>query len=335
MSKTRLSHRFQFVGRYSSLFVVLAVFTLSVQSYGFTYAEETLSFRFDPPDNTVFVETLRLTKTIDMGSGELQTEESESQTEYRLQRTKAGASITTRPIVPKDIRPSGDILGSVNSLVSNLRITYNHDSEGRLLGIHGANEAIDQVLEKLGIPEELLTEMLAAAVGRDVSLEDLILGEYLRREFFVLSGATLPTNREFSLTGPIPAPLGLVIEGEALFQVTPAAGCGGRECARVEAQAVVHNDAIGQHLTDALRAMLIKVAEIFAPDENVEGMIPVFSASDSSLEISQTRLISPETCLPYGEHSTMVLATMVLVEGDPIPATFTYSETREYSYDYR
>jgi len=84
-----------------------------------------------------------------------------------------------------------------------------------------------------------------------------------------------------------------------------------------------------------MRNSLIQMAQLLAPGESVEKEIPVFTVTGSRMKTTTVRLIEPETHLPYGERSTLIITATFGVEGDPKPEQFKMTETKDYSYAYR
>ena len=84
-----------------------------------------------------------------------------------------------------------------------------------------------------------------------------------------------------------------------------------------------------------IRRPLVNMAKALMPGQNVEKEIPIFRIANPYAMQKNTRLIDPQTGLPYGEVNQLIMEGLMSIEGDPETAQFNITEIKEYQFKYK
>jgi hypothetical protein len=124
------------------------------------------TFIFNPPDNTVYKQTVDVTKTKDLGALGTQTEKTKFETKVTIKKTQSGYLIVSTPISIVMTKNDKEINNPILSLLNKITFNFELDTEGFLLSIEGFDQ-----LEKL--MNENLPRHLVHAIAPVLNKETL------------------------------------------------------------------------------------------------------------------------------------------------------------------
>jgi hypothetical protein len=296
------------------------------------FGQDKITFYFNPPDGTSFVETLRHTKSVSApGVFEPQAQVSEQRAKYLIRKTATGYSVLVIPIQPT-LRVSEGTEGIIRSLFSIAEITYHLDAEGQLVRVEGA-EALMGKLEKL-IPPELFQAVLVTLGEAARNPAQLAARLWVNRGMLgTFAGRTIQPGHVYRGKGNVPLPVGGSVVGTAKIEIAWPTPCSHTPCAKVELRYESDDQTIGERLALMLRTMFVSVTKALDPSFD-ERRIPQFQVTGSTSTVETTRSVDPATGLIYAEKEIRTLQGFFAVEKED-KSKFLVRETLDYSYAYQ
>lgn len=310
----------------------LLVLVLNVVIVTVAFAQKELSFYFNPPDGTSFVETLRYTKSVSsQGVLQPETQVIEQKARYMIRKTATGYSIVVTPILPI-LRVSEGVEGLIRSMFSAVVVTYDLNMEGKLVRVRGTEQLMDKLREIF--PQEMVQIALSTLGQAAQDPAKLAAVGYENRGMLgMFAGRTLKLDHVYQGTGNVPLPFGGSTVGTMKIKISWPTPCSGRRCARVESMYESTDKAIGERMALMLRKMLIDVAKAIDPSFDVE-KIPHFQVTEPRSTLDNKRLVDPTTGLIYSENETKTLQAFFAVETQD-RSKLVIKEMSEYSYEYQ
>lgn len=160
---------------------------------GNSLAADVITFEFNPPDGTSFVETLEYTQSIKEGLPQPMSTSDISKTRYVIKKTSGGYYVNTIPIKPSNLKTSDMSMNALNSLISNLQLDYELNERGQLKRVLGVEKA-EKKLNKF-IPSKMLETLLATIYGSPLTIKQFIERHWTQKE---LTGFMVGTNMELN-----------------------------------------------------------------------------------------------------------------------------------------
>jgi hypothetical protein len=272
-------------------------------------------FRFNPPDGTTYVETVRVTqqtKTDRLGE---MSESQESSSRVRVSRTAEGYSFAAT-ILSGTVTQDGKELEIPGLLMPvGMTFTLETDHRGKLRQVRGYEELSSKLSQSL--PAD------TAASDADVMSEDEMVEQERvdwRDRISGLIGRKCKVGEAWITAERIQLPTGRAVTHTMVTRVVGREKRLGHDCVRVK---FAYNTNAA-----ALRAFAGK-----ALAGRLKGARRKAGAADVHVSGSGERLIDPTTMLIYGESTTRTVRTLVDVLGEEkVPTTVIVK--RQYRYQY-
>ncbi len=312
--------------------VVLAFGLLITGMVSPVLGQNEITFYFNPPDGTSFVETLRYTKSLSApGVLQPETQVSEQKARYVIRKTDMGYSVEVRPIQPT-LKVSEGTEGILRSMFSMVVVTYDLNAQGQLVRVRGTEPLMDKLKEN--IPQEMFQAVLSALGQAAQNPAQLAANMWNNRGMLgTFAGRTLKLNQVYQGSGNVPLPIGGSAVATMKIRTSWPAPCFGKRCAIVEALYESDDKTIGERLALMLRTMLVNLMKLMAPSFD-EREIPHFQVTDSRTTVKTKRSVDPTTGLIYSENETRTLQAFFAVETQD-KSEFVAKETFEYRYAYQ
>jgi hypothetical protein len=318
--------------RQGALALVLGAALLAAIA-GSARAQQTVPVTFAVADNTTFVETLRIDKTVVQGKAPPRRTLFEAKSHYTIRKTRDGYSLYVKPVKPLDMTVSEDTAALIAGIMTNLRLRYDLSHQGDLTDIVGTEQALLEV-------ENLLPAQLRPVLGimgiTPALMKQQAAFDWNARSLFFLarySGRSLPLGQEREVDAVYPSALGGVFKARGSMRASGPVACGKRRCILWQGVGVSRDPALGQALAQYLGATVKGLAERYAPAEAAK--VPRFVISEPYEKVVLTRLMDPGVGLHHGytqEHE--VSGTFALERDTGAPLPFRITVKREYTYSY-
>src|SRR4028118_101903 len=156
---------------FSGSLVVAAVACL-VWAVAVTAIAQEWTFRFNPTDNTTFVETVKETSVQDLGALGKRTQVTEAKTRVTMKKTPEGYSVLTTPLSVRVTRDGQEVQDPLLSAMLKWTITYQLGPDGKLQRIQGYDAVVNSLKQSLS-PEaaqalsSVLSEEVMASSDKD------------------------------------------------------------------------------------------------------------------------------------------------------------------------
>lgn len=315
--------------------VLLISFIVEIDC-GFSQISE-ITFNFNPPNGTTFIETERITKELKLvGDPSSEAKISESKAKYVINKTNFGYSVQVTP-ENQDFEVADDISGIVQSLMANLVITYNLDKNGRLINVQGMEEGLKKIKDIMPLPDEMWDLIMTMGFSGK-SLEEVMSYSWTNRGMLgFLVGNTLTINKVYSLSGQLPLPDGSAIETSFEIKIPEMRNYYGKQCARILIEAESDDSVVGDKLDELLKIMMSGMIGMLLPQDQVSEMyneIPDIDVYNSRISSTNERLIDPKTGILYSEIDSRTIYLTINIEGVGEQDIKIY-EKHEYSNDFR
>jgi len=315
-----------------SIWAVCLLMLLSTS--GLAFSEQSVTFRFDPPDGTTFFETQRITKKMSITGGDEampSPQIDQGQLRYRVQKTAEGYAVVTSPMVP-DKKFSDDVASAIADITRNMIITYYLDEDGQLIRVGDVEESLNKVLEML--PPEFM-ELMRLMMPQ--SIEEQMAYQWKMRSVLGMHvGQTMKLDTDYDLAGRMPTPTGPGMQLEGALRVTATQACPGQNCVIVSYRYESDDQSLGQQLTDAIQQALVWMVQLAPPEEAEEliPQLPTMVVKDTKVVEKGSRRLDSATGLIYGENIERdILATVVFQDQDQ--RRFRLTEIHDHTYDYQ
>jgi hypothetical protein len=304
---------------------------------GNTPTEDKVTFHFNPPDGTSFVETVRHTKsTVAKELTEPIAQIKESKVKYVIRKTDFGYSVVMKPLQPR-IKASEDVSGMLTDVLSNVVLTHDLDTQGKLLRVGGIKVALEELKRTMPAGEEL-TDLVLSFLGK--TMEQLAEDTWNNRGMGMLGnlvGKTYPLNKVSpSVPARLPLPLGGTMAASMRLKISGPTARNGRECVKIEYSYESTDPNVGEKLGEAMRYLIVGLLKKTGSPEADKAIerIPHFQISDSRSMYTLEQLADPATGLIYSEVETKTMEALFGLEGME-KSMFTIKETKEYFYAYK
>lgn len=299
-------------------------------------ADKEITFYFDPPDGTTFIETVRSTKEIIIeGRPESEAKISELQSKFLIRKTDFGYSIVVTPLQSR-VKVSEDIAGIQRSLLSSLILTYDLDSHGKLIRVRGLEDGLEELKKRIPLPPEMWDLLMSIGLaGR--TPEQIAIDNWNNRGMFGLFvGQTMIVNKVYSQKGKLPLPAGGTILASTELKISGLENCNGHRCARFQATCKSDDSIMGEQLNEILKNMILGIFNLVLSPEEAAEVAKGFrqlEVSDPKVLHKGERLVDPNTGLIYSEIETRTIHLIMKLEGEK-DRKFKLLEKNEYSYTY-
>ena len=303
-------------------------------------AQSEIEVRFNVPDKTSFVETVRLDKMVVQGTERPRRTLFESKSKYVIRKTNDGYSAYFTPVKPLDVAVPQDLSVLLGAAMASMRLRYDVDDKGVLRDVAGVEAAIAEIESLLGPEARPILNIAGLTAANAEQIKQLVVLEWRLRgvfDFASWSGRTIPLGHEHQVAaGLYPSVLGVMFRAPGRLRSSGPVPCGGTRCVQITSSTETKDPALGEVLSRYTRNLLVDTASLFGPKGEADAAIPVFTITDPHESVTLTRLFDPATGLQHRHrHDHELRATMVVtgrtVERTPIHIKFR----REYSYDYR
>jgi hypothetical protein len=283
------------------------------------FAQETVTFKFNPPDGITYRETYSAERIKEYGTLKKQVDLTEGTVKVVITKTPQGYSLKAAPLLITMTRDGQPVPDSITKPMFDMKYNLRLDPDGRFIHVEGFEEFVENM--KAGLPANTPAELL-----KSISVEALVnkeqaeyngrVGDFIGREFKI--GEHWQGESQFTL------PDGNVIDYTTVFVLREMVPCGQTNCVKIEYQ------------YDANPAGLKKFMEglVDGLDEMTEGKLEEMDLGDIKLSGSGTRLIDPATMLIYSEEMNRVTEMpMTLPNGATIAMKMTEAKKYGYKYD--
>lgn len=287
-------------------------------SSGESAEAQSATFTFRPPDKTQVRQTVKTTRTRDLGEAGKATDVTETVSRLIYRRTRQGYQLSAHPISATMTRNGQKVNNPLLAVLQDVVTVYQTDPEGRLVLIRG----LDQVLEKArkSLPASAVESF--ASVLNEETLANREAAEWAGRVEALLSRRVRPGDA-WAATDPFTLPGGEEIVFYSATKVVGWEKSGNRPCLRL--QFSYHTDA------QALRPFLGEAFETLQESlQKPEGKTP---SPDFEIVGSGHRIIDPATMLIQSEIINRTIKMPVELPGHGMVATVT-TETKEYRFEY-
>lgn len=320
-----------------------SAFTITIFVIGATFvcdawAKDEVTFHFNPPDGTRFVETMRYTKTITAeGLIEPTVETTESKLKYVISKTDFGCSVVITPIEPS-IKASEDMSGMLSSMLSNMVLTFDLDPQGRLLRV-GGTEKITEMMKQI-LPKDMMELFVAIFEQSGKSFEEIAKQSAIdnwnnRAMLGMFVGQTFVLNKTYSGTLKLPIPTGGSILASRKLKISGQRPYKGHQCISVHVSNESKDPEIGEKIGEIMKSLFAGVLTKIEPTkaDELAKLIPDFQMSNPKVTNQTTRLVDPTTGLIYLEIQTNIMQAIIVIDGEE-KSKFTHRDKKEYFYTY-
>ena len=322
--------------RYSA--VTVTIFLIGATFACDAWAKDEVTFNFNPPDDTRFVETLRHTKTITAeGLIEPTVETIESKVKCVIRKTDFGCSVTITPPEPS-IKASEDMSGMLTSMLSNMVLTFDLDAQGRLLRVRGTEvvtEMMKQILSKDMMDLILIIYGQSGKSFEEIAEQSAVDNWNNRAMLGIFVGKTFVLNKTYSGTGKLPIPTGGSIHASTELEISGPRPYKGQQCVSIYVSTESNDPEIGEKISGMMKNLFAGVLTKIEPPkaDELAKLIPDFQMSTPKVTNKTTRLVDPTTGLIYLEIQTNIIQAIIKIDGKE-QLKFTVKDKKEYYYTY-
>ena len=304
-------------------------------------AQQTITFQFNPPDGTAFVERDRKIMRV-VVSGEQPSEQtSETKYKYLIRKTPEGYSVRMEPGDP-EFKLSSDLQALARSMLSNTVITADLDQRGRLVRIRGANTALAKAKQIL--PKELYDVVMQQLGGK--TAEQIVAQSWNDRAMLgALTGVSMQIGAVEKLHAPLPLPTQGTIDADITLAAKSLRPCHARQCVLLKFTQDSDDPRLASTFNGlVLGSMLGLVAAMVPPTakgqaakadatSEVKELLSKIQYSDLRYSLVDERLVDPATGLLYSERETKT--TEGVLHLDQEQRKMTSTEIHEYNFTYQ
>jgi len=320
-------------GIYRLAFAITILYAIVVFADN-TPNKDEVTFHFNPPDRTSFLETMRHIKSLTgLELPEPMAELKEVKTNYLIVKTDFGYSVTAKPLQPS-MKMSEDISSMLKDVLSDVVLTHDLDKQGKLIRVRGIKRAMEK-LEKL-LPAEL-KDLALSFLGK--TCEQLAADAWNSRGMGVqanLVGRTYVLNKEYPpVSARVPMPLGGSMLASLRFKISGPTDYKGHRCVKVQYSYESADPNVGEMLGEAMRNLIVGIVKMVKTPEadKVANLIPHFQISNPRLLVKLELFVDAKTGLIYAETEIKTMEALFEVPEEE-KSKFRYKETKEYSFDY-
>jgi hypothetical protein len=322
--------------RRTGCFLIATTFLCAVTgSAGHSSSEQKVTFQFNPPHGTSFVETLRHGKSLTAQVlSKPVAEIKQSKMQYDILKTDFGYSIIVKPLQPS-MKVSEDISAQLTDILSSVVLSYDLDKQGKLLRVRGTKKVLDKL--KKNLPPDFL-DLALSFLGKN--LEQVAAGAWSNKGMGMMAnlvGNTCPLNKAYPpVPIELPLPLGGTMAASMRLKISGPTVCNGRHCVKILYSYESTDPNVGEKLGEAMRSLIVGFLEMTkAPEaDEVAKRIPHFQISEPRSVYTLEQLADPSTGLIYLEAESKTMEALFGLAGEE-KSRFTFKETKEYSYVYK
>ena len=321
------------------IFVTLILMTIVLASSVFVSAEEIgsikaektngeiatdvetqkVKFVFNPPDGISYIRMSKMTKVTDMGELGKRTDVTEFKTRVSIKKTSTGYSIVDTPISATMTRDGKEVDSPVLSVLQEVVITYELDTNGQLVSIKGFETLLEKMKQTL--PPEVFQSLSTVLNEEAMSSKETAewngrIGNFIGREAKV--GEVWTSTDEYAL------PTGEIITYYSATKFAELTTFDGHDCVHI----IFSYDSNASALAESLGKTLSDIYEDIGIPSEVKPEI-----SNVAISGGGERLIDPMTMLIYSE--TVTRTVKMPMEFPKIGKIIvTSDEKMEYNFDY-
>lgn len=293
--------------------VLTILLTLSLP----TYAEE-INFTFNPPPDLSYRQLMSSTKKLSYETGQSQTDVSQAEISIDVQKTKTGYNMTATPVSMTMFRNDQPIENPLFSILSDLVVHYDIDSNGKLLGVSGYDEFLEAARNSM--PPEIINTIQSVFNKQSMTAKEMSewngrIGNFVGEKISL--GDKWIDTTDF-----------LLPDGDSLLFYTVTkfeelVDCNGQDCLKITFHYHSKPDSLekkfGMEIADIIKedTDTTVTGEITYPELYGEGY----------------RIINPATMLIYDEYTNRTIRMVVLTQAME-PMIVTIYEEKKYDYAY-
>ena len=262
------------------------------------FADELITFKFNPANNTRFIETMEYTQRIEWEPSQKHSIASKSKTRYVIRKSSGGGYyVDATPIKPANIKKSDNTMGVLNSLISNLQLTYELNDIGKLLRLRGGEKSFRRL--KDGLPPGMLEKLSLAIYGEPKTIEQLVANQWIQKEITgFMVGESMKLNEVYQSKLTLPFYGGSKYDVMVKIQAERFKDCGELApfCIYLRMAMKSTDTSYLDYLGNVMRKMIIETLKMFAANE------PTVDSNDLEKAISEVpyfKFTKPEITALY------------------------------------
>jgi len=277
--------------------------------------EEQRTFRFAPPDDTSYTETVSTSQVLDFGGGRTSATRSELQLEGRIARIASGYALTETVIGGTSESAHQEMDQVMLAAMKGKSLTYTVDSSGHLLDVTGMEPLVEAIRKAL--PADVAA-LAAKAFAKDALLAAARAEWGARIEGLI--GRSAAPGSAWMVEDSYLLINGDLVDYYTAMKVVAAESVAGHDCVRIE----YRSGCDPEHLKELLGESYASAA---AGKQALSGDV-VMSGGGS-------RLVDPMTLLCYGEELERRFDNVMVTIPDRGEIPISIRQTKSYRYDYR
>ena len=280
---------------------------------------DVVTFKYDPPPDTAYVERFVSTKERRIGSGAPQVDVATVETRVTIRRADDGWRLTAEPRHVTATRNGERIDNPLVELLASAVITYDIDRAGRVRKVSG----YDAFVERLAAT---LPPAAMQAIDRLVNVDALnakAIAEWNSR-IGDYAGQQMTIGERLRATVPYELPNGTRIEYVTEIVANGIEPCGDSRCVRVHQV----------YASDASRLAVLSADLVNDTVQALSGDVEMtVTPGGGAISGHAERLIDPDTMRIHAEQAQRSITLSMLPEGGE-PEVVTMTETRRYEFEY-
>ncbi|WP_020407713.1 hypothetical protein [Hahella ganghwensis] len=302
---------------------ILTTLTVSVLFSSVTQAEDSVTFKYNPPDGLEYevkLDTVQKKEVKAPGQSRSLTEEMRLRKSINVDKTASGWSEHHEVTDLNLFRNGQKVANPLISATLRRSLEYKINGEGKIQDVVGYEGIIDELRGQ--IPDNVLNKISRAITPERLKSKEMT--EWNGR-FGGLAGKTIKIGSEESKVSPFQLPTGDVVEFETTTRFVGWEDCDGKACFRIEQEYSGDLEAAAEAIMEKAH----KMTEGLRDDED-NGAEEVEAMIEGKTEI----LLDPETLLPYWEEQNRFVRMVANIRGQGVvPVEQTSRKTMKYLYE--
>jgi len=276
-------------------------------------------FSFNPGSGTIFTQTLKTTKSMNMGGMMGRSEEGELITKYSVSKTEEGYSFVSDPVSHVLTMDGNRVENPVLDVLTEVVITINTDNDGLAVSVDGYDKFIEKMRESM--PPEAMQSF--SSMFNEENMQKKSMDEWNERIVGIV-GRKIKVGDSWVSTSKYDLPGGNTLNSYSAFKISEKLEYGGHDCVKIEF--IYNTDA--EKLSEFVGKSVGEIIDDLGTDYEISDM------NLGSITGSGERIIDPSTMLIYYEKSTRSMSMQMKAPGQQQAMEMTSDETREYTFDY-
>lgn len=296
------------------------------------HLQQTVVFRFNPPDGQKFTVTRRVVDRLKFDGTEQTLPGPETVSTYTFRRTPGGVELDVRPVVKaSDERRLESFQHLAEALMTDAHLTIRFDNRGSFLGLSGMETMTETLLRS--VPKEA-----RSFVSKLLPYSIVMYEEYWKGRYANFIGRDFPIGKYASGDMPM-LTAGGRIETTVEMGVKETLGCPAGRCAVIMSGYTSQDPKLGEMMRGTIMDLLTTAIRDMAPAEGQPAgpALRRLRTEMPTLDIDQVwvineRLIDPQTMTIYGEVDRTVMKLRLTTRDGQVSSGAT---ERRIEYDYR